>query len=396
MTSSFHLECLLMKSRLLLLAALAATSTGCKKEQSPASADAPTPAAAPAKKDPLAEVPQTDSTLSLLEPQDGKCQWLRADPATQKRATLASFEGDCKGGRIAWSTDQRKALVWFDPQFVQTVGYSSENASPPAYPEEKPTEGATPRLYEVTVASGEVRPLTFPKVEGELKSIAYKGADIVAISLKSLPDQTEKTLTVDGQSVTFPPDPEGLPALAYAWRLDKDGQFKRSELKGTTEGSGMAQGVGVLDAASNQGPNSTDMLASHLAKEGPEPTDEQLANLLSRVPADLVQAVQAEGLPSEASWGHGVTPAGSFFVWQVTGDTAHTTGHIVFQKGEEFELAKDLGFTDGDVVAVNSKGPFVLVSSERVGTHPRLYDLRTHKLVFRSDTARAATFWPAR
>jgi len=382
-----------MKLRLSLLAALLAVASGCKKE--PASAPAnPTPAAAPAKKDPLAEVPGADSTLSVLEPQGGKCQWVRQDPVAQKRAGVASFDGDCKGARIAWSADGQKALVWFDPALVQTAGYSAANASPPAYPDEQPAAGASPRLYEVTIASGEVRPVRFPSVEGELRDIGYKGADAVALAIRALtPEQAQGDLRVDGQAVTLP-EGDGMPAVAQAYRLEKDGQFKRVEVKGTREGAEGAAGIGALDAASGLGPRSTELLDSHLSDEGPEPTEEQRAKLQPLVPAPLVETVKASGLPEGTDWAHGVTPAGSFYVWQITGDTAHTTGHLVFEREGQFSPVKDLGFTDGELVSVTARGPFVLIAAERVGTHPRLYDLRTGKQVFKSDTARATTFWP--
>ncbi|WP_257461466.1 hypothetical protein [Archangium lipolyticum] len=395
-----------MKSRLMLLAALATAATGCKKEQPPGPTPSKTSEAAPAatapaavKKDPLAEVPRTDSTLSLLDAQNGKCQWLREDPVAQKRAVVASFDGDCKGARMAWSTNLDKALVWFDPRSVQSSGYSSPDASPQGYPDEKPTPGAPQRMYEVTVASGEVRTVPVPSVEGELQELGYKGADLLALSLGSLSEEQQQAqgpITVDGQAITFDSDLEGLPAIAYAYRLDKDGQWKRVEVKGTSQGADLSLGVSALDAASGQGPRSTDMLRSQLDEEGPEPTEAQLAKLLPLVPAPLVEKVKAEGVETYGSWAHGTTPAGSFYVWQVTGEGAYTTGHIVVETGGQLQPLKDVGFRDSDLVSVSTRGPFLLVSAERVGTHPRLYDLRANKLAFRSDTARATTFWPAR
>ncbi len=382
-----------MKSRLLLLAALA-TAAGCKKEQPPAPA---APAPAPAKKDPLASVPQTDSTLSLLEPRDGKCQWSRVDPAAQKRAVVASFEGDCKGARIAWSGDLRKALVWFDPELVQTAGYFAKGASPAGYPDETPTPGATHRMYEVTVSSGEVRPVPVPTVEGELLGMGYKGADLIALSLKSLSEEqvAQGSVTIDGQTLAFEEGMEGLPALAYAYRVDKDGQSKRVEVKATSQGADLSLGVSVLDASRGQGPRSVEMLESHMRNEGPAVDEAQRTKLLPLVPAALVEKVKAEGMPEEAQWVRGGGQAGTFYVWEVSGEFAHTVGHLVFEVGGQLSPAKELGFTEGDLVAVNTRGPFLLVAAERVGSHPRLYDVRTGKLVFRSDGARATTFWPA-
>ncbi|HEX8434817.1 hypothetical protein [Archangium sp.] len=397
-----------MKSRVMLLAALATAAAGCKKEQPPApaappastTASTPAPAAvAPApsvRKDPLAEVPPSDSTLSVFEPQEGKCQWLRVDPASQKRAPVAILEGDCKGVRIAWSPDLRKALVWFDPATVQSAGYFSADASPAGYPDEEPTPGARHRLYEVTPASGEVRSVPFPSADGEVRDLGYDAQGLLARALEPLSEeqQAQGSIVVDGKELTFDlAEQEGLPALAYAYRFGAEGQWKRVEVKTTSDGADVSLGISALEIAP-EGPTSTASLESHLHNGGEEPTAEQLSRLLAFVPPPLVEKVKTEVSEGGDSWTRGTTSAGAFYVWQVTGDFTHTTGHLVFESGEQLVPAKDLGFTDGDLVSFNTQGPFLLAASERVGAHPRLYDLRTRKLVFRSDTARAVTFWP--
>jgi len=47
-----------------------------------------------------------------------------------------------------------------------------------------------------------------------------------------------------------------------------------------------------------------------------------------------------------------------------------------------------------DIVAVMVRDPYVLVATDTVGTHPRLYDLNSLQLLFKSDTAWATTYWP--
>jgi hypothetical protein len=394
-----------MKSRVMLLAALASTVVGCKKEQppapatpkAPATAATPAPAPAPARKDPLVEVPPSDSTLSVLEPKDGKCQWLRVDPVASKRAVVASLEGDCKGARVSWSPDLARALVWFDPANVLSAGYYSQDASPAGWPDESPTKGAHSRLYEVTLASGEVRPVPFPPEDGEVRDIGYDAKGLLARSLQPLTDeqQLQGSVIIDDQELSFDTEAEGLPALAFGYRLDAQGKWKRVEVKTTSDGSDLSPGLAALELAA-QGPDSLSLLASQPTSALGEPTPEQVTRLRPFVPAPLVEKVKAEGMPEDSGlgWFRGTTEAGAFYVWQVTGDTSHTTGHLVFEHGERLSPAKDLGFTDGDMVSVELSGPFLLVASQRVGSHPRLYDLRTRALAFRSDTARAVTFWP--
>jgi len=383
-----------MKCLLLLLAALLAVTFACKKEPAPNVEGPAAPPAKPAPRNALDAVPLTESTLSLLEPQEGRCQWVRLDPGEGKRAVVASFDGDCKGARVAWSADGKKGLVWFDPDCVQAAGYSADTASPPGHPDEQATPGATPRLFEVTFASGEVRKVSFPQVEGEVRDLGYRGEEVVALALQSLsPEQAEAKTVVDGKPVSVPQG-EGQPGLAQVYRLESDGAWKRVEVKGTREGAEGAPGLGALTAASALGPRSVERLDSTLRDEGPEPTGEQLAKLLPWVPPGLLETVKTDGMPEGNRWAHGVTPAGAFYVWQVTGDALHNTGHLVLERGGEYVPVKDLGFTDGRLVSVTSQGRFLLVASERAGTHPRLYDLRTGKRTFSADTARATTFWP--
>ena len=56
------------------------------------------------------------------------------------------------------------------------------------------------------------------------------------------------------------------------------------------------------------------------------------------------------------------------FMWEVTGEFAHTTGLVVVDD----QPLPELGFTDGDLVAIRSSGAHLLISSSNVGTHPRL------------------------
>jgi hypothetical protein len=49
-------------------------------------------------------------------------------------------------------------------------------------------------------------------------------------------------------------------------------------------------------------------------------------------------------------------------------------------------------YRENDLVSLQSRGPFLLVSLADSGAHPRLY--RDKKLVWSSENARAVTFWP--
>ncbi len=398
-----------MKHRWMLLAALASVTPGCKKEQPPepdaepsASSEAPAqaagePAPAPAApQGPLAVVPQSDSTLSLLEPQGDQCEWARVDPVADKRAPVASFEGHCIGARIAWNADQSKALVWFDPNAVKSAGYASELASPPGYPDEQPSRQDPPRLYEVTIATGERRELLLPAAPGRAIEIGYGAKGPVGLYLQSLSKAqiAERSFTVDGQRLQLDFDSEGVPAIAYAFQLGANGKWAQVEVKATTEGTPYAPGVHALESSQLVGFRTHELLEPRFS--GGSVSSERAMDFVSYLPAPLAARVRREGPPKRLKgWTRGSTSAGNFYLWQVTTDFTWSTGRLVFEdEGGQLQRVPRLGFTDGDLAAVRTQGPFLLVSSQHVGTHPHLYDLRTRERVFHSDEARAATFWP--
>ncbi|HVT60676.1 MAG TPA: hypothetical protein VHR45_20050 [Thermoanaerobaculia bacterium] len=58
------------------------------------------------------DFPATGSTLSLLEPRGATCVWAKYDAVSQQRLAISTFQGDCRGGRIALSADQKQGAVW--------------------------------------------------------------------------------------------------------------------------------------------------------------------------------------------------------------------------------------------------------------------------------------------
>ncbi|WP_434384698.1 hypothetical protein [Melittangium boletus] len=338
-------------------------------------------------------MPPGDAVLSYLEPREGKCLWIREDAAAHQRATVASLEGDCKGARLFWSKDLGKALVWFDPEHVASGGVSGPDVPARSHTPEEPTPGATSRLYEVTVASGKVRPIASPTVDGQLSGFGYKGADLVALSVRSVDAQeiVQDAVTVDGKPIPLDKEVEGAPALAFAYRLEGDGTWKRVEVKATGEGSDYAPGATVLEHAKGLGLTTDDLLDSRHSTDGTEPSAELLARLQPLRPASVLQGKAEDG---DGEWSHVTTPAGAYDVWRTNIEFSFPTGHIVLEQGGELKPVKDLGFTESDFVAVIARGPFLLVSADSVGIRPRLYDLRTGARVFHSDAARLATFWP--
>lgn len=323
------------------------------------------------------------TTLSLFEPVDGRCVWRQEDPVAKKRVELAAFPGTCVGARVAWSVDVTKAVVWFDPQRVQSAGYMSQTSTPPAFADEEVDAAAKPRWFFVDLKTGKVEPLTMPNVEKtELREVGIsKSSDVVALLEEALPEGATGEINSGDQTFDLDSIDEGLPVLVHAYKRE-GATWKRFETKLSTTGWDYGLGVRELEAARTFGPKSVDLLDSHI--DGDEVDAATATSLKKLAPAKAKTE-------DDGTWISVKVGTGKVNVWQVTGEFAHTAGLIV--NGDA--LLPELGFTDGDLVALQISGNFLLVTKSDVGTHPRLYSLPDGKRAFGSDTARGVTFWPA-
>lgn len=364
-----------------LLVAVVVVFAACSKKSNPEVVDAgpPAPPPPPAEKTLL----NSTSTLSLFEPADGKCVWRQEDPVAKKRVELASFPGTCVGVRVAWSADLTKAVVWFDPQLIQVTGYMSETSTPPKFVDEETDQSAKPRWFFVDVKSGKTEALTPPTMDKhELRDLGLsKAGDVVALYEETLPDDAKGTIKSGEQSFNLDEITEGLPILAHAYKRD-GAKWTRFETKLSTTGWDYAAGVRALDVAGELGPKSDAFLDSHAETDAvDEPTGKQLKQF---APAKAASEDDGE-------WTALKVGEAQVYVWQVTGEFAHTTGLMATKDAK----LPNLDFTDGELVAIRSNGPLLLVSRSDVGTHPRLYKFPEGTRVFASDTARGVTFWPS-
>jgi hypothetical protein len=238
------------------------------------------------------------------------------------------------------------------------------------------------RLFTVRLPAGVVTPLSLPTFA--LEELGVDDTGVLALSLDEVKDEevvAGKTV-VDGKEVKLEPVSEGLVALAHAWRPDGAG-WKRVETKQTTTGWDYGAGVRLLDAYKAFGPGSAELLDAHAgdAGEADEALQKVLAPFKPKVGAD------------EGTWGVWGTAPARLFAWRFTAEFTYSTGLVVLE-GTAPTPAPKVGFTDGELVAIRTRGPFALVSSSHAGAHPRLYDAGKGTLVWSSDTARAVSFWP--
>lgn len=324
-------------------------------------------------------------TLSWLEPtRENTCEWITLELASQQRASIATFPGTCLGARLAWTPDTSKALAWFDPQF-HPASYGAPSASAPAWPDEPLDEHATARLFFVDVRAGRFESLALPGLSaGEQLEDLGLGAEGVplAFTTQDLSDAEveAKQAKADGQTFDLSSITEGAPALARAYRWQQ-GRWSRFETKLTTTGWDYAAGAGELDAYKTAGARSSDLSESRLGGDAADDAEVKALSTL-RPP---------KATDDDGQWVFVGAGGQRVYVWEITAEFAYSTGLLV--TGTPPAKLKDLRFTDGDLVAVRTSGPFLLVT-QAGGAHLQLYRLPEAKQVYAASTSRAATFWP--
>ncbi|MGV3625665.1 MAG: hypothetical protein ACO1OB_32945 [Archangium sp.] len=328
------------------------------------------------------ELLKSASTLSVFDVVDGSCVWRQEDPVAKKTVELAKFDGNCVGVQVAWSIDITRAIVAFDPQLVQTAGYSSTNSTPPAFADEAVDAKAKPRWFLVDLNSGTTEALTMPTVEkSELRDFGImKNGDVVAMLEETLPEDAKGTIKSADKTFDLSTLNEGIPVLVHAYKRD-GAKWTRFETELSTTGWDYGLGTRALEMSTELGPKSDTLLDSISETDTfDDATQKQL---------EKFKPAKAK-TEDDGAW-TGVEVDGTVIsVWQVSGEFAHNTGLAVTSAGP----LPELGFTDGDLTAYSSNGPFLLISKSDVGTHPRMYSFPGAKRVFASDSARGVTFWP--
>ncbi len=353
--------------------------TGCRKAATPETPDAGAPPAAVTE----FPVPTARSTLSVFEPAGTNCEWRQLDPIAGTKVVLATFPGTCVGAKVNFSPDASKAIVWFEPGLVQSAGYSSTLSSKPGYPDETPDEKATTRAFVVSTRKQKLEPLTLPSVNGQ--TLQDLGVDatgaVVALLEEALPENAKGEITSGTEKFDLSTITEGLPVLVHAYKRE-GAEWKKFETKLSTTGWDYGLGVKELEASRKLGPSTEDLLSAHIQGDSAE----------GDIVPELMKLAPKGAKEDDGSWIFFGAGGARLYVWEISGEFVYTTGLIA--AGSPPAVLPKLGFTDGDLVAIRLSGPYVLISDSASGTHPRMYELPAAKLVFSSDTARAATYWP--
>ncbi|WP_233262211.1 hypothetical protein [Vitiosangium sp. GDMCC 1.1324] len=317
--------------------------------------------------------PVTDASLSLLEPSGDGCEWARFEPLSSARQVLAKLAVDCQGGATALSRDGKRGAVRF-----WRGGVSAPVVGRPTYPEKFPSSAFRDRLFLVDLVTGGVEELPLPS-SGELIEFGFDaGGRLLGLSIQKPTPEQERAgaVEVDGTRILFDLDSRGHPLLAHAFTW-QGGAWTRLDVKATNESSG----TGVLALRKELGERASRSLDPRISPEEIE-DDAVLDQLYAFTPEqpDGEWVRLERGGNTLALWG---TPFG---------DGLLATG--LLRRVEKRKAIPLPGFTyrANDLISIQSRGPFLLMSLADSGGHPRMY--RGRKLVWSSETARAVTFWP--
>ncbi|HZH74694.1 MAG TPA: hypothetical protein VEY88_01595 [Archangium sp.] len=323
---------------------------------------------------PVASAPAVvDSTVSLLEPAGKDCEWIQLEPASSARRVIAKLAADCQGGATALSRDGKRGAVRF-----WRGGVSSPVVGRPTFPERFPLPTFRDRLFAVDLTSGGVEELPLPP-SGELAEFGFDaGGRLLGLTLELSMSAQEgvRAVEIDGSGNQRERRGSGRTLMAHAF-VYEGGAWTRVDSKASTEFSGTR----VLALRKELGERSSRSLDPRFEPREIDDDEvlDQLYDLTPEQPEGEWTSLRS-GRYTLALWG---TPFGEELL--ATGLLRRVEkGRVVPLPGHPYR--------ENDLVSLQSRGPFLLVSLADSGGHPRLY--RDKKLVWSSESARAVTFWP--
>jgi hypothetical protein len=326
----------------------------------------------------LAGLAHPQPEISLFKPDRGDCLWQRRTPGGESVAVVR-FQERCRPVSVSVNAGATLAIVWFHQDSM--AGEAGGPGYPPSRFHDRVPKDSKDALYQVALDTHAVTPLPLPK-SGRLSEVWIAGKDLIAATLDEDPH--------------LPSSEEGVPALARAFRLNGKRQWELTETAATTTGWDYAQGVETLKTAGERRVNRQRKDASRTDSLRREEGDAELVRQNLAALKKLLPPAIANDREASESWSlysDPSRPLRSVFVWQAVGEFEHDTGVVVFLKDKKLSLPEKLGYTPSDLTVLSSRGGLLLIAIAGDGTHPRLYDLTTGKLLFQADDVYGASFW---
>lgn len=319
--------------------------------------------------------------LSALVPTGHDTLWVRVDPVSPShpRDILAHLPGSPQGGRVSWNADRTRALVWFDPDNLEQLRDQTE----------APIGDGRGRLY-LVAPGGQVTQLPLPTV-GKLREVGFDRAGVptaLTLAQVTLREDHKGRSYVDfeGKRYTRDSGAEGQPVLAHAFQWQADHRWRRVDTALSSDGWDYAMGVQALNVFRDLRFRAASALEAHPPHD--ELKDPRTLAALARLAPDL--------RPHDGdTWWRLRGLAAPVYCWSIAGEFTYATGRVAFG-GSKPTWAPALPWGPRDPVAMAIRGPLLLLSTASTGGHARLYDTRTHKLLYKDDHARDVVFWPDR
>ena len=331
--------------------------------------------------------PLSDAAIGYLETRNAVCEWRRVDgPHDDRIAALPSACGDVA---IAWSADGTRLVI------AQTVGGQPAARVAPA---NVPLADRNMWLW----SSAGLVALPMPQ-HGTVQAFGFDLTGAPAVTTLV----TTTGLGYWGKLVTMTGNdgPPCRPSVMTHQRLTGD----MWEVVNAWE-----KGCKAIDRGDVEWFQSENPISSQLPRlrqfTGEVVTDPRLVQRL-----DAVRPWIPPALVTTAALAHlrpGATPRDVHQALALARKTAQMPLFPPPWHAATTEGGGTIARRDGDVVFIPTNGqpilppdaPPAVVSlvvrgefallADRGGTHPRLYDLRSGSVVWKSDTAQAATFWP--
>ncbi|HEY9723041.1 MAG TPA: hypothetical protein V6D47_13610 [Oscillatoriaceae cyanobacterium] len=302
--------------------------------------------------------------LSLLEPAGSGCRWVRFDPATRVSRTIATFAHDTDGATMVWSPKGDRAIVWFK------------------------TGTDTPAVVtEVTIADGKQQPLPLPPIPkgGSISRMTFDDTGTpIALTMHEPPLQHDKKgdfMRDLGHRYAVPAGQDGIPGIAHAYAF-RSGHWILLQSTYTTTGWDYGQDVDALPIAAKLAPDSTQLIQYHIGSEV------QNHATLARLHAFAPTLSSDDG-----EWHQAADGAHPAFVWEESGEFLESTGRLAVLSPSGLKAPQGVGIDPTSQASYAVREPYLLVAAAD-GSRTCLLDLRGPSVVYASNNAVAACFWP--
>jgi hypothetical protein len=340
-----------------------AESSAAAREESASTAAPPTPEAVP--------------TLSYFEPHAGGCAWYRRRLDDDESEQLGVFPCDCANVQWSLGADGRKAVVWFD---TETYGSQDE------------------LVFLVDLERKTHTRLALPEDLGD--GVTYALTDDGQVMALLMNDEIEIDATGPAPRLRHGRDSyaplssaEGTDVLAHAAEL-RGARWQLLETKPSRCCAADAPGVSVLAAhrrlfsGAAAARQSQSVLAEHgdYAKLADADVSRKLA---ARLPQELESEAPSWQVAASKDWPWTLAFRGG------GDDRRAPTGFAYLIKGKDVQPLPELPFAATDLVRLEPRGPWLLLTEARTGMRPHVYDMRTGALVIGDKLAHGAAFWPA-